>query len=96
MKKAQEKNKKLIRVLIILLILIMLVFTIFKIIDTYSIFESNVSGNVNVEKATWRIVVNNTDISEGTEKKFVIDQINVEGSNRIESGKIAPRFIWQF
>ena len=50
MKKTQEKNKKLIRVLIILLILIMLVFTIFKIIDTYSIFESNVSGNVNVEK----------------------------------------------
>ena len=80
-------NKKL---FIVFISILMLIFTIYKLVDTYAIFESNVSGNVKVENAKWIINVNNTNISSGINEDFVIDHINVGQSNKSEQGKLAP------
>lgn len=78
------------KTILIILVIITLIIAILTIVFTYAVFESEISGDVMVDKATWRILINNTDISNGTNKEFVIDKINVVGSNHTQAGKIAP------
>ncbi len=79
-----------------LIALICMLLTIYYIMDTLAIFESIVTGEVEVQNGKWIIHINNTDISTGNNKEFVIDQIDIEGSNRIEQGKIAPGLSGKF
>ena len=78
------------KTILIILVIITLIIAILTIVFTYAVFESEISGDVMVDKATWRILINNTDITNGTNKEFVIDKINVVGSNHTQAGKIAP------
>lgn len=73
-----------------------LLLTIFYIIKTYSIFESNVTGQIEMQNGKWIIYINNTDISNGENKNFVIDRIEIEENNRTENGKIAPGLSGKF
>lgn len=66
---------------------IILIITIYY---TYALFESNVSAEISVNNGTWKILINNTDITKENTKEFTIDQINVIGDAHTESGKLAP------
>lgn len=83
-----KKNKKVF--VIIFLLIIILATIIYAIISTYATFRSEFSGEMKLENATWRILVNKTDISSSTVKNFTIDTINVDESQGVEPGKLAP------
>ena len=91
-----KKNKKI--ALIVLLFIVLVAIIIYAIITTYATFRSEFSGNMEMENATWKIIVNNTDISSQTVKNFTIDKINVDKSEGVEDGKLAPgskgNFCW--
>lgn len=73
------------------LILIACILTItLVILNVYAIFESKVHGKIEVQNAKWIIHINNTDITTGTNKEFIIDKFNIENNNRTQEGKIAP------
>lgn len=79
--------KKTILIIVLLICVIALALTI---LITYALFESNVSANVSVEKATWKIIINNTDVTNQNTKNFVIDKVNIVGNTHTENGKLAP------
>lgn len=83
-----KKNKK--KSLIAILFIILAIILIYEIIITYATFISEFTGDMKVDNATWRILVNNTDISSNTVKQFTIDNINVDESQGVEQGKLAP------
>lgn len=76
--------------LLILASIISVIIFVITIIMTYALFESNVSAEISVNNATWKILINNTDITKESTKEFTIDQINVTGDTHTEGGKIAP------
>ena len=76
--------------IISIIALVCVILTLIIIISTYAIFESNVNGQIVVEKAKWIIYVNNTNISSGINRNFVIDNAEIESNDRIEEGNIAP------
>lgn len=81
---------------IVLIVIIGLLLTIYCIINTFAIFESNVNGEIEVQNGKWIIHINNTDITSGENKNFVIDKIDVGGNNRTEEGKLAPGLSGKF
>ncbi len=78
------------RKVLILISTLVLIVTIAIITITYAIFESRLEGNITVESATWKILVNRTDISSGQTQEFVVDRININGDSHTTEGKIAP------
>lgn len=82
----KNKNKILIASLFIILVIIL----IYTIITTYATFRSEFTGDMKIDNATWKILVNNTDISSNAVKQFTIDNINVDESQGVEQGKLAP------
>lgn len=87
-KTQMKKNKKTIAIVIILLIICIVL--IYAILSTYATFRSEFFGSMKVDNATWKILVNNTDVSSSTTKKFIIDNINIDKSQGVEEGKLAP------
>lgn len=83
-----KKNKKI--ALIVLLFIVLLAVIIYAIITAYATFRSEFFGDMKIDNATWKIVVNNTDISSQTVKNFTIDKINVNETEGVEDGKLAP------
>lgn len=83
-----KKNKK--KSLIAILFIILVIILIYTIITTYATFRSEFTGDMKIDNATWRILVNNTDISSNAVKQFTIDNINVDESQGVEQGKLAP------
>lgn len=81
-------NKK--KMIIVLFLILLTIFVVCAIIYTYATFTSEFSGDMKVDNATWKIVVNNTDISSPTVKSFTIDALNVDESQGVEPGKLAP------
>ncbi len=81
-------NKK--KIIIALFLILLAIFIICAIIYTYATFTSEFSGDMKIDSATWKIIVNNTDISSSTVKTFTIDALNVDESQGVESGKLAP------
>ncbi len=88
-----KKNTKR---LLILISLILVVFTMYKILTTYAIFYSELTGNTSATIGKWNIVVNDTDISDGQTKTFTIDQIEVTKSDFVREGKISPGLTGSF
>lgn len=80
-----NKNK-----IIIIIALLLIIVIIYMIVSTYATFRSEFTGDMKIDSATWKIVVNNTDISSNTVKEFVIDNINIDESQGVEQGKLAP------
>lgn len=87
MKMPKDKNMKNILILICMCVILVLVY---EIIHIYAVFHSEVSGNVQLKKGVWSIVVNGTDIAKGVETSFVIDKISTQSSEHVKSEKLAP------
>lgn len=76
--------------ILIILTLFMLGVTVYKIIDTYALFESEISGTLNPSVGKWNIYLNGNDVTNGTTQEFIMDTFNIEKSNYTKEGKIAP------
>ena len=73
-----NKNKKVL--IITVLIIIIFIILIYAILSTFAIFRSKFTGNMKIDNATWKILV----------KEFVIDDIEIDESQGVEPGKLAP------
>ena len=85
----QEKKHKKFKKIYFLYICIILVF-IYCIIQIYAVFQSEVGGNAKLVNGTWQIKVNNTDISNGVNKEFTVDEIKVQDNEHVKQGNLAP------
>lgn len=82
-----SKNKKAI---LILICIALIAICIYSAKTVYGLFESNSNGIIKVGTGSWKIVLNNEDISSGVKKTFDIDSVNIEGSQYVKEGKFAP------
>lgn len=78
------KNKKIVFLLIVVVIIIM------AIVVTYALFESKTNGILKIDSGKWKIILNGEDISNGVQKEFYIDSVQIEGSKYVKEGKFAP------
>lgn len=83
-----NKNKKVL--IIIVLLIIIFIILIYAILSTFATFRSEFTGDIKIDNATWKILVNSTDISSNAVKEFVIDDIEIDESQGVEPGKLAP------
>ena len=42
------------------------------------------SGNVEIENSTWKIKVNGTEITDGIDRGFTIENIDIAESNHVK------------
>lgn len=87
-KTQMNKNKKVL--IIIVLLIIIFIILIYAILSTFATFRSEFTGDMKIDNATWKILVNSTDISSNAVKEFVIDDIEIDESQGVEPGKLAP------
>lgn len=83
-----NKNKKVL--IIIVLLIIIFIILIYAILSTFATFRSEFTGDMKIDNATWKILVNSTDISSNAVKEFVIDDIEIDESQGVEPDKLAP------
>ena len=83
-----NKNKEVL--IIIVLLIIIFIILIYAILSTFATFRSEFTGDMKIDNATWKILVNSTDISSNAVKEFVIDDIEIDESQGVEPGKLAP------
>ena len=83
-------NKQNEKKIIILVCMCSILILIYEIVHIYAIFYSEVTGNVEMKNGKWVIEINGTEISQGVQKDFVIDQININQSEHAKKGKLAP------
>lgn len=81
------KNKKLFFLFIFCILLFILIFQLVKI---YAVFHTETIGNVRMQNGAWNIIVNGTDITSGTDVKFVIDTIKTSENLHVKPGNLAP------
>lgn len=87
-------KKKIIRKILIIITLFMIFAVAYSLINTYAIFYSEGTGKIRQENATWRIYVNEKNIA--TNNKFTIDTFELEESEHVAPGKIAPSVTGNF
>ena len=87
MKKQYNKN---IKKVLILVCICMFAILIYEAIHIYAIFHSEVVGNIQFKNGIWNIIVNGTEISNGTQTSFVIDNIITQNNEYVKPGKLAP------
>lgn len=85
----KEKRHKRFKKIYLLYICIILIF-IYCIVQIYAVFQSEIGGNVKLVNGTWQIKVNNTDISNGVNKEFTVDEIKVQNNEHVKQGNLAP------
>lgn len=83
-------NKKIFKKILIILILFMILIVAYRLINTYALFYSETQGVVKQANATWRIYVNNKDITANSSNKFTIDSFEMDENSHVADGKIAP------
>lgn len=83
-------NKKNIKKLFIILTLVFLIITIYKIVETYSLFQSESDATVELPIAKWNIELNETDITNGLSEEIIINDFSVVEDANVKEGKIAP------
>ena len=88
-----KQNKK--KIIILACICSMLIL-IYETIHIYAIFYSEVTGNVQLRNGTWNIVINGKEISNGVEKNFEINNVNIKGNEHVKPGKLAPSLSGDF
>lgn len=86
MEKSKNKFKKFFALLVICIILMI----IYEVIHIYAVFQSEVYGDIKFENGTWKIIINGTEVSKGVDKNFTIDNINIQDSEVVKNGNIAP------
>ena len=88
-----KQNKK--KIIILACICSMLIL-IYETIHIYAIFYSEVTRNVQLRNGTWNIVINGTEISNGVEKNFEINNVNIKENKHVKPGKLAPSLLGDF
>lgn len=88
MKNKESGEKKVKQYLIAFLLLLLVFMSGFIIARTYSRYSSNSTGNASAKVATWKVKVNNTNITDT--QNFTISDIKWSESDNIEDGYIAP------
>ena len=88
-----KQNKK--KIIILACICSMLIL-IYETIHIYAIFYSEVTGNVQLRNGTWNIVINGTEISNGVEKNFEINNVNIKENKHVKPGKLARSLLGDF
>ena len=79
----------------ILLLFMSLALTMSLMSDTYSRYVANTTGNLEVQFAKWKLLVNNVDITDGNTSSIELTPVMQENSNVAEN-KIAPSSIGYF
>ena len=79
-----KQNKK--KIIILACICSMLIL-IYETIHIYAILYSEVTGDVQLRNGAWNIVINGTEISNGVEKKFEINNVNIKENEHEKPGK---------
>lgn len=87
-------KKKIIRKILIIITLFMIFAVAYSLINTYALFYSEGTGKIRQENATWCIYVNEKNIA--TNNKFTIDTFELEESEHVAPGKIAPSVTGNF
>lgn len=80
------KKNKLFYLLICLVVLLLLGF---QILDTYGVFESNITNNTSNDLAKWQILINGSNVTDQT-STFTINTISWNPNSGVASGKAAP------
>ena len=73
----------------IILLLLSLSLTMAFMSDTYSRYVVSTPSNIELSFASWQILVNNKDITDGTTSSLEITPV-IEASDNIKDNKIAP------
>lgn len=92
MKKISRNSRKGL-ILVVLCIMLLLIYGGARI---YALFYSELNGKVQLENGTWNIIVNETDITSGTDVAFVIDNINIQENEHVKPGNFAPGLTGDF
>ena len=92
MKKISRNSQKGL-ILVVLCIILLLIYGGARI---YALFYSELNGKVQLENGTWNIIVNETDITRGTDVAFVIDNINIQENEHVKPGNFAPGLTGDF
>lgn len=76
----------------IILFIMFLTISILEINKTYSLFETNSSGEVTSKIAKWQILVNSNDITNNTEsqEQFNLGKLTWNENEHVRDGKGAP------
>lgn len=80
----------------ILVCLCIILLLIYGIVRIYALFHSELYGKVQLKNGTWNILVNSTDITKGTDVKFIIDNVQIKENEHVKPGKLAPGLIGNF
>lgn len=88
-KNPKEIKSKKIKKIYFVYIFILLI-AIICIVQIFAIFQSEVEGSVSFEKGAWQIEVNGTDISNGVNKEFTVDNIEIQNNEHVKPGNLAP------
>lgn len=73
-----------------LIVIIFLIISIGFIFKTYALLESNGTGEASEDVGKWVIKLNGTDISNGINENFVINNIIYTDNENVADGYIAP------
>lgn len=82
--------KKQIKIFCLILSIILLIITFFKISQTYSVFYSELHGTSEIQIGKWDILVNNTQVTNGYQTNFIMQDLDFSNSPQVLEGKIAP------
>lgn len=88
----KQKNQKKFLLLVCLIIILLLIYGAARI---YALFHSELSAKIQFKNGAWNIFVNETDITNGADINFVIDNVTVDENEHVKPGNIAPRFNWK-
>lgn len=87
-------NKTLQKKVLIVILLLIILLMAYSLINIYAIFYSEAVANVVQENATWKIIVNGTNIA--TNNKFNVNTFEIEENTHVAEGMIAPSVTGSF
>lgn len=87
MSNLNDKNAKKCLILVCSCIILLVIYGAIRI---YALFHSELSAKVQLKNGTWNILVNSTDITEGTDVKFNINNIEIQENEHVKAGSLAP------
>ena len=89
-------SKKNVRKGLILVCLCIILLVIYGAVRIYALFQSELYAKVQLKNGTWNIVVNETDITQGTDVTFVIDNVEAQENEHVKPGNLAPGLLGTF
>lgn len=93
MNKINKKNMNKILIVTCLFIILLLVYTGIRI---YGLFHSELNSKVQLKNGVWSIMINDTDITKGSDVKFEINNISIQENEHVKPGTLAPGLTGKF